>query len=73
MFGITTHLCGLQCLKVQLTVPPSMPVSSSKVQGKIENWEGGVKGDRGLEKGGGLRNTEARHREQGKISSKNNI
>lgn len=31
-------------------------MSSSKVQGEIENWEGGVKGDRGLEKGSGLRN-----------------
>lgn len=70
MFEITTHLCGLRCLKVQLMAPPSTPVSSSKVQGKIENWEGGVKGDRGLEKGSRLRNTKARHREQGKISSK---
>lgn len=56
MCEITTRLCGLRCLKVQLMVPPSMPVSSSKVQGEIENWEGGVKGDRGLEKGSGLRN-----------------
>lgn len=44
MSGITTRLCGLRCLKVQLMVPPSMPVSSSKVQGKRENREGGVKG-----------------------------
>lgn len=70
MFGITIHLCGLRCLKVRLMVPLSMPVSSSKVQGKIEDWEGGFKGDRGLEKGSGLRNTKVRHREQGKISSK---
>lgn len=44
MFGITTRLCGLQCLKVHLMVPLSMPVSSSKVQGKMENGEGGTKG-----------------------------
>lgn len=68
MFEITTHLCGLRCLKVQLMVPLSMPVSSSKVREKIENWEGGVKGDKGLEKVSGFRYTKVRHREQGKIS-----
>lgn len=44
MFGITTRLYGLRCLKVQLMAPLSMLVSSSKVQGKIENQEGEVKG-----------------------------
>ena len=34
MSGITTHLCGLWCLKVLLMVLPSMPASSSKVQGE---------------------------------------
>lgn len=53
MSGITTHLCGLWCLKVLLMVLPSTPVSSSKVpaRGKI-----GREGSKGwsLEEGNGL-------------------
>lgn len=39
VFGITIHLCGPLCLKVQLMVPLSTPVSSSKVRMKMENRE----------------------------------
>ena len=51
--GITTHLCGLWCLKVLLMVLPSMPASSSKVQGRGEIGREGSKGW-SLEVGNGL-------------------
>lgn len=66
MFEITTRLCGLQCLKVQLMVPSPMPVSSSKVQGKVENQEGRAKGIEIWKKDWAQRHK--RHSGQGKIS-----